>query len=323
MNICRYTDDRKQNWDDFVRESKNGTFLFLRDYMDYHRDRFTDHSLMYYETSSQASRKGKGELVAIMPANEAGEVQYSHQGLTYGGLVLSKKIHTCEVGEIFQLTIDYLREHGFSKLVYRQIPSVYHLQPSEEDTYWLWRNKAEMVGCNMMTAIDLHDNNTPVSSRKITYYNKLQREGYSVKTDAPLGDFWSILESNLQERFGARPVHTLQEIASLQKTFRKNIICCTVHNPQGTVVAGTLLFITQQVVRTQYISASHEGKQCNALDFLMLNLIRHYRKHPEFRFLEFGTSMAEDGVMLNDGLILQKEGFGGRSIACRTFELTL
>ena len=35
-------------WDTFVQESKNGTFLFVRDYMDYHRDRFQDCSLLVY-----------------------------------------------------------------------------------------------------------------------------------------------------------------------------------------------------------------------------------------------------------------------------------
>ena len=33
-------------WDAFVRASKNGNFLFLRDYMEYHRDRFEDASLV-------------------------------------------------------------------------------------------------------------------------------------------------------------------------------------------------------------------------------------------------------------------------------------
>ena len=88
-------------------------------------------------------------------------------------------------------------------------------------------------------------------------------------------------------------------------------------------VAGTLLFVTQQVVRTQYISASHEGKRSNALDYLMLTLIRRYKSNPEYRYFEFGTSMAEDGIQLNEGLILQKEGFGGRAVACKIFTISI
>ena len=44
--------------------------------------------------------------------------------------------------------------------------------------------------------------------------------------------------------------------------------------------------------------------------------------HPD-RYFEFGTSMAEDGINLNEGLILQKEGFGGRAVACKIFTINI
>jgi hypothetical protein len=176
----------------------------------------------------------------------------------------------------------------------------------------------------MMTAIDLGNSEIDItSSRKRTYFNKLTRQGYTVAIDADIRDFWPILEDNLMERFCSRPVHSLSEIELLKQRFPDNIVCCTVKNPDGKTIAGTLLFITQQVVRTQYISASHEGKHTNALDYLMLSLIRHYGKNPQYRYFEFGTSMAEDGINLNEGLILQKEGFGGRAVACKIFTMAL
>ena len=61
ISICRYTQDKHAQWDDFVKVSKNGTFLFLRAYMDYHSDRFHDHSLMFHNE--------KGKLIAVLPAN--------------------------------------------------------------------------------------------------------------------------------------------------------------------------------------------------------------------------------------------------------------
>ena len=176
----------------------------------------------------------------------------------------------------------------------------------------------------MMTAIDLGNSEIDItSSRKRTYFNKLTRQGYTVAIDDNIRNFWPILEDNLMERFCSRPVHSLSEIELLKQRFPDNIVCCTVKNPDGKTIAGTLLFITQQVVRTQYISASHEGKHTNALDYLMLSLIRHYSKNPQYRYFEFGTSMAEDGISLNEGLILQKEGFGGRAVACKIFTMAL
>jgi hypothetical protein len=60
ISIKKYDPSNKPYWDDFVSRSKNGSFLFYRDYMDYHSDRFFDYSLLIF--------KGK-KLVAILPAN--------------------------------------------------------------------------------------------------------------------------------------------------------------------------------------------------------------------------------------------------------------
>ena len=62
MNIRRYTHHDQEAWDTLVRNARNATFLFFRQYMDYHSERFTDHSLLFYDS--------KGNLVAAMPANE-------------------------------------------------------------------------------------------------------------------------------------------------------------------------------------------------------------------------------------------------------------
>ena len=79
----------QQSWDEFVARSRNATFLHYRDYMDYHSDRFHDHSLIFLSD--------KGKIVALLPANAAGEALYSHQGLTYGGMLVSMKSTAKEV----------------------------------------------------------------------------------------------------------------------------------------------------------------------------------------------------------------------------------
>ena len=58
--IETYKDNYKADWNNFVDSSKNSTFLFNRDFMDYHSDRFEDFSLMVYE---------KSELIALLPLN--------------------------------------------------------------------------------------------------------------------------------------------------------------------------------------------------------------------------------------------------------------
>lgn len=314
MRVARYTQNDAPQWDKFVEDSKNGTFLFLRGYMDYHSDRFQDHSLMFYDN--------KNRLTAIMPANEKDGILYSHQGLTYGGFVLSPKSKIIEVGELFETTIKYLRTLNFTEWHYKQIPTVYHKLPAEEDEYWLWRHGAVMTSCNVMSAIDLQSE-IPFSKRKRTYFNKFCRTGYVIDMHASLRDLWPILEQNLMETYKATPVHSIREIEMLQRRFPNNILCSTIKNQDGITIAGTVLYISDSVIRAQYISASREGKEKHALDFLFLSLVEHYSKTGGFRYFEFGTSMNEDGILFNSGLVHQKETLGGRCIACKTYSITL
>src|SRR5207342_1368532 len=78
ISTVPYAPERKAEWDAFVRRAKNGLFLFFRDYMDYHADRFEDSSLMFYEGD---------RLFALLPASLQGGVLSSHGGLTFGGVV--------------------------------------------------------------------------------------------------------------------------------------------------------------------------------------------------------------------------------------------
>src|SRR5260221_7666560 len=78
IRLERYAPAQRGLWNDFVGRSKNGTFLFHRDYLEYHADRFEDHSLLAFQDQ---------KLAALLPANRAGDMLISHGGLTYGGWV--------------------------------------------------------------------------------------------------------------------------------------------------------------------------------------------------------------------------------------------
>ena len=100
FTIVRYTTDHTVEWNRFVAQSKNGTFLFDRGYMDYHADRFSDFSLMFYIGN---------RLLAVLPAHVSGETLYSHNGLTYGGLLMSVQLTVSRTISLFRELNDYLR----------------------------------------------------------------------------------------------------------------------------------------------------------------------------------------------------------------------
>jgi hypothetical protein len=50
--VRRYTSEDFALWNAFISTAKNATFLFHRDFMEYHSDRFEDYSLLVFEGDS-------------------------------------------------------------------------------------------------------------------------------------------------------------------------------------------------------------------------------------------------------------------------------
>ena len=310
--IQRYSAEHFDEWNSFVAASKNGTFLFDRRYMDYHSDRFSDYSLMFYDE--------KHRLVAVLPANAEGDVLQSHHGLTYGGLVVGDAFRTVMALETMEAMNAFLRREGFRRIVYKPTPWIYHRQPSEEDLYAIFRQgKFNIVGRDISIVVDLSCP-LPFMELRRRHAAKALREGVVVEWSEDFDDFWTVLDDNLMQRYGAHPVHSVEEIKLLSGRFPENIVLCHA-TLNGTTIAGVVLFICGKTVHVQYISASPEGKRIGAVDAIFSFLISYYSDKKSF--FDFGKSTENMGRYLNEGLIFQKEGFGGRGVCYDTYEWTL
>lgn len=302
MEIRRYRREDKELWNSFVSKARNATFLFDRNYMDYHADRFDDNSFMFYH---------KGKLKAVLPANVAGDTLYSHQGLTYGGLLLDKKATVEDVMECFDSLNSWLRENGISKVVYKALPWIYQQYPSQEDLYALtWKCKAQLISRDIASTIVI-DNKLKFAESRKSGIRKALSLNIEVGESNDVDGFWHVLEDNLGNRYNAKPVHTASEMKLLMSRFPNNIKLY-VAKMNGEIVGGTLIYVTPQVVHTQYISASVEGKKHGALDLLFDYIIN--KVYANCRYFDFGKSTEQGGAYLNEPLIFQKEGFGGRGV---------
>jgi len=302
IEVRKYTADEKANWDKMLAFSKADTFLFYRDFMDYHSDRFRDNSFMIYR---------KGKLEALLPGNISGNIFYSHQGLTYGGLISTLKIATDDVIQSFKTINKILKADGITEVIYKPLPTIYHHYPSQEDIYALFRLGAEKIGCNLSSTIFQNNKSAFNESRK-SGVRKAQKEGVLIKESENFSEFWKVLEINLLKLYEKKPVHSLDEIIFLKSKFPNNI---KLYNclKDNKVIGGCLLFIMKNIVHVQYISANDTGKSMGAIDLLFDKLINDlYHQVPIF---DFGHSTENMGNLLNENLIFQKEGFGGRGIA--------
>lgn len=308
ITIKKYTTTDMAIWDAFVDASKNGTFMLKRGYMDYHSDCFEDHSLMFYNDD---------ELVALLPASLHGIELRSHGGLTYGGIIVSRKMTVQVMLSVFDALKEYVRKTNIVRLIYKRVPAIYYTYPSDEDLYALFRNGAKLVRRDVASTIYLPDR-LGFSERRRRCVKKSIKNEVVVQESNNYEAYISILSEILCKYHSATPVHTADEIKLLANCFPENIklyVACK----NGEMLAGVLVYITPKVAHTQYIANSDTGRQCGALDAVMDYLINNYCLEKEY--FDFGISTENEGLFLNEGLISQKQEFGGRAIVYDSYEL--
>ena len=311
MRIDRYTARDAGRWNEFVRASRNGTFLLDRNYMDYHSDRFADHSLL-------ASDDG-GKLLALLPAHAADDRLVSHGGLTYGGFIVDDRMTASLMLDLFSAATAEMRTNGFRTLIYKTIPHIYHRLPAEEDQYALFRAEARLIRRDHLAVIDYRAPHTRQERRQRSV-RKGAKAGLAVRETEDFGAFWAILEANLSSRHGVQPVHSVDEIALLQSRFPERIRLFAAYDGDE-MRAGVVVYVSDFVCHAQYIGASDEGREQGALDLVFDDLIGRFSTAA--RYFDFGTSTERNGTFLNTGLSEFKEGFGARTVVHDHYELGL
>jgi hypothetical protein len=308
MNIERYDESYKTLWDDFVRTSKNGVFLFYRDYMEYHAGRYKDFSLLFFD--------GRGKLKAVLPANVINETIFSHGGLTFGGVVSGVKMKMSTMLEIFDSLGRFLRENGVRRLIYKAVPHIYHRMPAEEDLYALFLAGAKLVRRDVASAI-ARDSQIAFNRDRERGIRLGKEAGLEIGSDFDFAGFMTFAQDALAEKYRLRPVHTPEEMAMLAGRFPDHIKLFTARKA-GVLTGGVIVYESPQVAHAQYKFTNSQGKECGALDLVLDYLIHdYYREKPYF---DFGISTEQEGRYLNAGLIENKERFGARSIVYDFYE---
>ncbi|HLA54973.1 MAG TPA: GNAT family N-acetyltransferase [Flavobacterium sp.] len=297
------------NWNAFVGKAKNATFLFHRDFMDYHSDRFSDYSLIVLDGE---------KWITILPAHLNGNHVYSHFGLTYGGLVYDEKMKLSIAIDAFRCILQFLEKAGMAKLHIKMIPFIYHIKPAEELHYALFLANAALVRRDSLSVIDLSRPNPATKTRRESIRKGI-KNALVIKEETNFRLFWNkILEPNLNHKHSVKPVHTIEEIENLHRSFPENIRHFNVyHNDE--IVAGTTIFVSENVAHAQYVSGQENKNELGSLDYLYDYLIREV--FHDKRFFDFGISNEDNGRKVNEGLIFWKESFGAGTLTQDFYEV--
>jgi len=309
IEVRKYSPEYKGAWNEFIASAKNATFLFNRNFVDYHNDRFEDYSLLCFK---------KGKLVGVLAANIIGNKLYSHQGLTYGGFIVQSATKFEEYVLIIENVLKYLTENGIKELYLKELPEMYASSPSGEFEYIQFLVAAEIIKVDISSTIKM-DSCIALSSSRKEGYKRGIKFGLKIVEVEELDSFWNeILIPNLKEKHNVSPVHSLSEIKLLKEYFPENIRQFNVYD-NGKLVAGTTIFETNNVAHSQYISGNNDNNKLGSLDFLHYYLIKEVFRDKDF--FDFGISTGNQGKSINKGLLFWKEGFGARAMTYKTYKI--
>lgn len=307
--VRRYHSDDFLLWNAFIGTAKNATFLFHRDFMEYHADRFEDYSLMVFEGQ---------KLVSVIPANVKDNTLFSHQGLTYGGFVFGEKVKLGEVITVVKSVLAFLSLNQFESFQLKLVPSIYNCFFSEEIEYAMFLAEAQLIRRDCLSVIDLKKPFSFTKTRKESLRRGIKND-LVIKKELKFDLFWNeILIPNLDKKHQAKPVHSAEEIIKLQQKFPNNIWHFNVYH-EDKIVAGTTVFITDNVAHPQYISGNEKKNELGSLDFLYNHLITEVFK--DKIYFDFGPSHEENGKKINEGILFWKESFGAKTVVQDFYEV--
>ncbi len=311
MKVVHYNSQLKNDWNNMLQQAMNASFLFHRDFMEYHQDRFCDHSLLIYEDN---------ELLALLPAHLEDGVLCSHFGLSYGGIIHASSLTFTQFIAVVEALAQHCKSQGIHSLILNEIPTIYSQTPTNNLAFLSSALNGNLLSVQLLSTLDLANPN-PLNTNRKRMIQKGKKQGYYIAEDPSATSFWqAVLEPRLQERYHTTPVHTLEEISQLMEAFPQNIKQMNVYNAQGEIAGGTTLFIHPQVIHLQYIAGKEEDNKNGALDLLMHTLIEQYKSTK--RYFDFGSSHSSP-KQLNQGLLYWKESFGARSVPQYCYVFTI
>ncbi|MGL2999182.1 FemAB family protein [Flavobacterium sp. RSSB_23] len=298
-SVRPYQESDYELWNTFVSAAKNATFLFHRDFMEYHKERFDDFSLLVFD---------KVKLVAVLPANRVDNKVYSHQGLTYGGLVYASKLKIEKIETILDLLFDFFKSKRIEHFYLHPIPTFYLGQGNAAIDFFLMKKGAQLYRKEMNMVAHLPQE-IPISKSKLKHFRRTEVLGLRVVEETNFQPFWEkILEPRLVEKYDAKPVHSLAEIQLLHESFPKNIKQFSAYL-EDKIVAGITIFEFENGVKSQYGATSKKGEKYRALDFLFISLLDIFQKRGKL-FFDMGIVNDSGEKGFHSGLLQQKEELG-------------
>ncbi len=315
INLRKYNSNDKSDWDNFVKNSTNGTIFNFRDFLCYHIGRvFIDHSLIFEK---------RGKIIAVLPIAETPNQQktlFSHPGASFGGFIYNQ-LSFSDCSQILDLVNNYCIENMFTTISMIPIQLPYFSTDDETMEYAMIWDGFHVSEHYISSIIDLNLDVTEhlksiykMKNRTAGFFAKLiEKHNISFQWNKRFDQFYPILAEN-KKRHDSNPTHSLEELVKLDSLFPTSFNLLMMYSGE-TPIGGTLIFHANERVGIIFYNMI----DYNYLDFhpSTLQIIEtiNWAKNRGYSHLDFGIShepKAENPLTPSESLIRFKEEFGSR-----------
>lgn len=316
MEVKRYTEEFRKDWEEFIAAAINGNFLHTRAFYDHNEHNAKDDfSLIFLK---------KNKIVAVFPAinfiSGGKRVINSHARSTYGGFVISKSIGVKDAVDMVSLTIDVAKQEQADEIVVRNPFKIFYNTISEETDYAMWFHGFKIKYREVETYIDLRPSIDVIKKEydKGTKYNTVKAwKNVNVKETEDFEEYWKILSTNLHEKFNRKPTHSIENILELRNNVGKENVRLFGAYHEDILVAGCVIFRLNNSIHAQYIAQNNNYQEYRPINAI-IDYIIDWGKNKNLDFFNLGTANEDEGKVINEGLFHFKESFGGRGVLRET-----
>jgi len=319
--VQEYNNKYKEEWDDFVEKSNNGTMFHKQVFLDYHSPgKFNFHHLLFWR---------ENELVAVLPGGltDNGNSYWSPVGASYGSIVTKDVQYSLSL-ELVDSLLEYSQEKNFKDIYLIPPPIIYNKVYNQHIEYSMLYRRFDFEYSYISHAIDLSIgknflNHFDKTARK-SIHKILREKNLTIEESEDYASFNEILINN-KARHNVKPTHTLEDMLKLRELMPENLKLFLVYH-KGKPIAGSLLFLANKNVSLCFYNMLLYDYEYLRPIYLVMYEVTRWSIENGYKWVDIGVSQdtsAQDPMTPSLNLIYFKERFHSRGLLRTTFHYNL
>ncbi len=319
MKIIEYSEKYRDDWDQFVLNSNNGTIFHLQKFFDYHTPgKFNFNHLIFIEND---------RIEAVLPGSKTNELFESPVGASYGSIV-TKDIKFKEAMEIVSTLKNYGKKNRIEEFLLTPPPIVYEEKQNQNlDFAMLWQGfKFDLHYISSAIKLDPDEDILPRFQATVrrNIRKSLKNKEVRVEINERYDEFYPILIDN-KSRHNVKPTHSYEDLLKLKELMPENLKLFMVYYKDIPIAGSLMFFCNKQVALCFYNMLLYDYAEFKPIHRVMYEVVK-YSTEQGYKYVDIGVSQdtkADNPMTPSMNLIDFKEKFDAKTVMRNTFYIHL